>query len=180
MTDIMDIIKGRRSVRKFEDRPVPDEALQKLFEAVQYAPSWANTQVWEIVVVRDSAVKSRLQEAMAPKNPATRAIVEAPVVLAICGRSAASGYYDGKVTTKFGDWMLFDLGIATQNICLTAHEMGLGTVIVGLFFHDQAKEILAVPPGMELVALIPLGWPAKTPAAPKRRAISDFTHYDKF
>ncbi len=61
-----------------------------------------------------------------------------------------------------------------------AHHLGLGTVIVGLFDHDRAKEILNVPADYELVVLIPMGYPAKTPSAPKRREIEEFTHYDKF
>jgi nitroreductase len=75
---------------------------------------------------------------------------------------------------------MFDLGIACQSICLTAHALGLGTVVVGLFDHDKAKTVLKVPPGYELVAMIPLGFPAKTPSAPNRREISEFTHQNFF
>ncbi len=75
---------------------------------------------------------------------------------------------------------MFDLGIATQNICLTAHSMDLGTVIVGLFDHDKLNSVLKVPQGYEAVALIPMGYPAKTPKAPKRREISEFRHDEVF
>ena len=85
-----------------------------------------------------------------------------------------------QATTKFGDWFMFDLGIAIQTLCLTAYDLGLGTVIAGLFDHNRAKEVLEVPEGYELVALIPLGYPAHDPAAPTRRGISEFAHYDKF
>jgi nitroreductase len=84
------------------------------------------------------------------------------------------------VTTKFGDWFMYDLGIATQSICLAAHGMGLGTVIIGLFDHEKAKAALNVPAGYELVSLIPLGYPAKVPSAPKRRAVEEFTRTDTF
>jgi nitroreductase len=180
MTDLMDVIKGRRSIRKFEDKEVPQERLDQVLEAIQWAPSWANTQVWEVVVVKDPAVKEQLQAAMVPKNPALKAIVNAPVVLALCGKLKSSGYYEGQVTTKFGDWFLFDLGLATQNACLMAHNLGLATVIVGLFDHDQAAQALKVPEGHEVVALVPLGYPAKEGVAPKRREIADFTHWDTF
>jgi nitroreductase len=83
-------------------------------------------------------------------------------------------------TTKFGDWFMFDLGIATQNICLSAQNFGLGTVIVGLFDHNNARSLLKIPERYELVALIPLGYPAKEPEAPKRREVNEFTHYDTF
>ena len=180
MSDLMEIIKGRRSIRKYEEKDVPADLLDKILEAVQWAPSWANTQVWEIVVIKDQAVKEKLQETMGKGNPATKAIVGAPVVLAVCGKLNSSGYYNGQVTTKFGDWFMFDLGIATQNICLTAHSLGLGTVVVGLYDHNQAAKAINLPEGYELVSLIPLGFPAKSGVAPKRREISEFTHHDKF
>ena len=75
---------------------------------------------------------------------------------------------------------MFDLGIGTQNICLTAYALGLGTVIAGLFDHNKAKEILGVTDEYEVVSMIPLGYPAKSPEAPKRREIKEFIHLDKF
>jgi nitroreductase len=176
MADLMEIIKTRRSIRKYEDRAVSDDQLNQVLEAVRWAPSWANTQCWEVVVVRDAGIKEKLQDTIAPKNPATKAIVAAPVLLALCGKLKTAGYYEGKVTTKFGDWFLFDLGIAAQNLCLAAHDLGLATVMVGLFDHDKAKAALQVPEGFEAVLLIPLGYPAKEGTAPKRREISEFTH----
>jgi nitroreductase len=151
-----------------------------VLEAVRWSPSWANTQCWEVVVVKDQAIKQKLQAALPPTNPASKAMVEAPVVLVLCGQLNKSGSYKGQVTTKFGDWFLFDLGIATQSICLAAQSLGLGTVVVGLFDHNQAKQVVGLPDGYELVAMLPLGYPAKEPAAPKRREISEFAHREKF
>lgn len=180
MPELLNAIEGRRSIRKYDETPVSEQMLERILEAVKWSPSWANTQVWEIVVVRDPGVKEKLQETIGKGNPATKAIVTAPVVLAVCGRKESSGYYHGQASTKFGDWIMFDLGLATQNLCLQAHDLGLGTVIVGLFDHDRAARVLAVPDGYELVALIPLGVPAKSPSAPKRREVAEFTHYDRF
>jgi nitroreductase len=179
MSDLMDIIKGRRSIRKYEDREVPEELLNQILESVKWSPSWSNTQCWEVIWVKDPAIKEQLQATLI-KNPATKAMVQAPIVLVLCGKLKSSGYYSDKVATKLGDWFMFDLGIATQSICLTAYSLGLGTVIVGLFDHDKAKKILGVPDGYELVNMIPLGYPAKDPEAPKRREISEFTHSEKF
>jgi nitroreductase len=180
MPDFMEVIKGRRSIRNFQDKDVPGELLAHVLEAARWAPSWANTQCWEIVVVKEPAVKRKLQGIMSKGNPATRAIVEAPIVLGVCGKLKRAGYYKGEVTTKFGDWLLFDLGIATQNLCLAAHRYGLGTVIVGLFDHDAAKQVLKIPEGCEIVALLPMGFPSKVPGAPKRRDAAEFTHFDSF
>ena len=180
MTDLMETIQGRRSIRNYQDKEVPPEILNQILEAVRWSPSWANTQCWEVVVVKDLKTKQKLQGTLPPTNPGSRAMVEAPLVLVICGKLQSSGYYNNQVTTKFGDWFLFDLGLATQTLCLSAHALGLGTVVVGLFDHNRAKEALGVPEGYELVAMLPLGYPAKISAAPKRREIGEFTHYDRF
>ena len=180
MTDFFETLRQRRSIRKYEDRDVPDDLVRQVLEAVKWSPSWANTQCWEVVAVRDAATKKDLQETILPKNPATRAITAAPVLLVLCGRLGTSGYYNGQVTTKFGDWCLFDLGIATQSLCLAARALGLGSVIVGLFDQDKAGALLGVPAGVETVAMIPLGYPAKSPEAPKRREVEEFFHLEKY
>ncbi|MBW1802410.1 MAG: nitroreductase family protein [Deltaproteobacteria bacterium] len=181
MEELMSIIKNRRSVRRYLDQEVPDDDLQRILDAVRWSPSWANVQCWEVIVVKDSGVKASLQGALHKTNPSQKAIVEAPVVLVLCGKLESSGYYKEKVTTKFGDWLLFDLGVATQSVCLTATDLGLGTVIVGLFDHDRAKDVLGVGDGYDVVVMIPIGYPAaKDAPAPKRREIEDFTHYERF
>ncbi|MFP4445340.1 MAG: nitroreductase family protein [Desulfosudaceae bacterium] len=178
--DIKEAILQRRSIRKYEDRQVSAETVQELLEAVRWAQSWANTQCWEVVVVRDPDTKERLSQAVLKGNPGQKSVAAAPVVLVLCARLKSSGYYKEAVTTKFGDWFMFDLGIAAQNICLQAHGLGLGTVVLGLFDQDKTAEILGVPEGYEAVTMIPVGYPAKTPSAPKRREIAEFTHYDTF
>lgn len=180
MADFMEVIKGRRSIRKYQERQIPEKELNKTLEAIRWAPSWANTQCWEVVVVKDSTIKRRLQETLSPGNPARKAMVEAPVVIALCGKLQSSGYKKGQATTKFGDWFMFDLGIATQNLCLAAHHLNMGTVIVGLFDHDKAKYILQVPDGYEVVTMIPVGYPAQEGEAPGRREIDEFLHHDTF
>ena len=181
MTDLMTLIQERRSIRKYEERPVSDESLQKLLDAVRWAPSWTNCQCWEVIVVQDAAAKEKLQASLPPKgNPAFKAMVQAPVVLVLCAKAKVSGFYKEVASTKFGDWMMYDLGLATQNICLTAHELGLGTVVVGLFDHNKAAEAMQVPEGYELVSMIPVGYPAKVGSAPARKETSEFTHYDKW
>ena len=181
MTELMEILKGRRSIRKYEARDVPDAILAQILEAVRWAPSWTNCQCWEVVVVRDPAVKERLQSTFPPKgNPAFKAVVQAPVLLALCARRGVSGFYKNLATTKFGDWMMYDLGLATQNLSLMAHHLGLGTVIAGLFDHERAGSMIDLPDGFELVTLIPLGYPAKVGAAPPRREVHEFVHNDRF
>ena len=180
MVDFMEIVKGRRAIRRFQAKDIPEDDLNTILEAVRWAPSWANTQCWEVIVVKDPRIKGKLEDTLSQGNPARKATLEAPIVFVLCGRLEHSGYKKGEARTKFGDWFMFDIGIATQNLCLTAHTLNMGTVIVGLLDHDKAGEILGVPDGYMVVALIPMGYPAQEVEAPARREIDEFVHYDRF
>ena len=179
--EVLEAIRTRRSVRKFSPEPVSDEELRRVLEAARWAPSWANTQCWEIVVVRDPGKKKALSELLVPeRNPAKRAVAEAPVVLAVCGRKGISGFYKGRPVTDKGDWLMFDVALAVQNISLAAHALGLGTVIVGALDHEKASELLGLPEDVELVVLMPLGRPAERPEAPGRKEISEFVYLERY
>jgi len=179
MSDLMTIIKERRSIRQFEDREISAAHLDQVLEAIQWAPSWANTQCWEVVVVRDRSVREKLQQTLG-RNPAFEAMVQAPVVLVLCAQVGRAGFKKGEATTRFGDWAMYDLGIANQNACLAAHDLGLGTVIVGRFEHEEAERILEVPDGFQVVSMLPLGYPAKEARPPRRRAVAEFRHDELF
>jgi nitroreductase len=159
---------------------VEPEILSKIFEAAQMSPSWGNLQCWELVVVRAGEDKKTLAGLLSKKNPATKCTETAPVVIGVCGNPLKSGYYNDQQVTRYQHWFLYDLGIISQNICLKSCELGLGSVIVGSFDHKAAEELLQIPSGLELVSIIPIGYPAHEPSAPKRRLISDFVHYDRF
>jgi len=178
--DLMEAIKGRRSIRKYKPDPIPEEILQKIIESVRWAPSWANTQCWELIVVKDPKIKSELATALPKTNPALSSMTEAPLVIVLCGKKGVAGFKKGEATTVKGDWLMFDTGIAMQTLCLTAHSMGLGTVVVGMFDHKKAEEILGVPQNAEVVAMTPLGYPATEGIAPKRKDPSEFVFYEKY
>lgn len=178
--DLMEAIKGRRSIRRYKPDPVSGEALGAILEAVRYSPSWANTQCWELIVVSDSNTKSKLIETLTSNNPARPAMAEAPMVIVLCGKKGVSGFKKGEVMTVKGDWLMFDTGLAMQTLCLTSHSLGLGTVIVGNFDHKKAEEILGVPSNVEVVAMTPLGYPATEAIAPKRKEVSEFVFYERY
>ncbi len=175
-----DIFHKRRSIRRFQDKPVAPEVLTDLFAAARMAPSWGNMQCWELVVVQAAEDKKTLAGLLSKKNPATKCMELAPVVIGVCGNPLKSGYYNGQQVTRYQHWFLYDLGLLSQNICLKAFELGLGSVIVGSFGHKDAEELLQIPAGLELVALIPIGYPDHAPSAPPRRPLSEFVHYDRF
>jgi nitroreductase len=176
----MEAIKGRRSVRSYKSDPIPEEKLRKVLEAVRWAPSWANTQCWETIVVREQGTKKQVAETLPPGNPSREAIVQAPLTLALIGIEGRAGFYKGAAATDKGDWYMFDCGLAAQNLCLAAYAEGLGTVIVGLFDAAKAAEVLQVPQGKAVVIITPLGFPEKVPAPPKRKEIEEFVYQEAY
>ncbi|HDJ27766.1 MAG TPA: nitroreductase [Proteobacteria bacterium] len=182
MMDSLECLMTRRSIRKFADREVDNETLQKVIEAARYAPSWANTQCWEFIVVRDPEVKERLEQTFPQENAARKSVTQAPLVLAIMGKRELSGYYKGKPATNKGDsWYMYDLGLASQNLALAAHSLGLGSVVLGLFDASAAEKILSVPEGISVVALMPMGYPEKIPsAASPRKPLCEFVFLNKY
>lgn len=182
--DVMQAIKERRSVRKYKPDEVSEEALNTVLDAARWAPSWTNTQCWRFIVVHDSETKNKmagtLTSAQFPKNPAAEAIRSAPLAIVACAERGKSGYYKGEPSTSKGDWYMYDIALAMQNLVLAAHAIGLGTVHVGLFDAKEMGRILGVPPGFEVVSLTPLGYPDETPKAPPRKDIPDIVFKDKY
>jgi nitroreductase len=179
--ELQEAILKRRSVRKFTEDQVTDGELRQIFEAVRWSPSWANTQVWEFIVVRDKALMERVTGTYVEKNPATKCSLAASALIVACAKTGVSGCYDGKDATAIKNWYMFDLGLAVQTLCLKAHELGLGTVVVGLMDHEACKKVLAVPEGHEVVAVIPIGRPVlPLREGPPRKPVSDMVYRDTF
>ncbi len=178
--DTLECIRNRRSVRKFTEEPVSKEDLAKVMEAAQWAPSWVNFQAWRFIVVEDPAKKEALKETLLHANPAAKAMTLAPVLIVLIGERGKSGQYGETFATDKGDWYMFDLGIASQNIALAAHALGLGTVTVGAMNHEKASRILDVPEGFEVVAILPLGHPAFAPKEPPRKSLEEIVTFETF
>ena len=176
--DVLEAIRTRRSVRKFSDRPLEPEKLQAVLEAAQAAPSWANLQCWRFVVVQAPEVKARIaelsyvEEYFAAKgyksNPARKALAEAPVVIVACADPGQSGD-------------LADVGIATENLMLAAHAVGLGSVFVGVFNEDELRALLHIPPSIRIVGLFPLGYPeGELRAGPPRKPLAEIVFHEQW
>ena len=189
--DVMQAIRERRSIRKYRPDPIPEEALHTVLEAARWAPSWANTQCWRLILVRDQETKSKLAETLrsrkpGSKNSATDAVREAPVVIAACAERGLSGCYTNEEqqrvpsTDKGEWWFMFDVGLAMQNATLAAHALGLGTVHVGLFDVDEVTRILGIPGNIAVVELMALGWPNEEPPIRPRKEINEFVFYEKY
>ena len=156
--DLLKVIQERRSVRKYKDTPVPDEIIREILETARRSPSWANTQVWRFIVVKDQKIKEQLRDALSPTNPARQAFVDAPVIICVAAQRGRSGFSRGEAATDKGDWFMFDCGIAMEHIVLAAWNFGLGTVHVGSFDAKKTDEILHIPEGHNIVEMTPLGY----------------------
>jgi nitroreductase len=179
--ELQEAILKRRSVRKFTDEIVTDNDLRQIFEAVRWSPSWANTQVWEFIVVRDKELIKKIAGTYSEHNPASKCSLTASALIVACAKTGVSGCYGGKDATAIKNWYMFDLGMAVQTLCLKAHELGLGTVVVGLLDHEACKKLLDVGEEYKVVAVIPIGRPAVPPReGPARKDLSEIVHLNSF
>ena len=178
--ELLEAIRTRRSIRRYKSTPVDDKTIELVLEAARWAPSWKNTQCWRFIVVRDNNIKSQLANITTFNNPSTDAIRNAPVVIVACAELGKSGYSDGQQASDKGDWYMFDVALAMQNLVLAAHSLGLGTVYNGLFDAKKAATILNVPAGFCVLSLTPLGYPDQEPAPRPRKELSQIVFYDKF
>ena len=178
--ELLEAIRTRRSIRRYKSTPVDDKTVDLVLEAARWAPSWKNTQCWRFIAVRDNDIKSQLANITTFNNPSTDAIRNAPVVIVACAELGKSGYSDGQQASDKGDWYMFDVALAMQNLVLAAHSLGLGTVYNGLFDAKKAATILNVPAGFCVVSLTPLGYPDQEPAPRPRKELAQIAFYDKF
>ncbi|MCH5343735.1 MAG: nitroreductase family protein [Acetatifactor sp.] len=171
-------ITGRRSIRQFTDQPVSHEVLADIVEAASYAPSWKHTQITRYIAV-EGETKEKLSHCTSAYARNGEIIANAPMVVAVTVVKGRSGFErDGSFTTGRGDsWQMFDAGVASEAFCLAAYEQGLGTVIMGIFDQEEASQLLEIPDDRDLIALIPIGYPAESPTAPKRKAVEELLSY---
>lgn len=169
----IECITSRRSIRSFKKQTIEKEVMDQVVAAAAYAPSWKNTQITRYIFVESEEGKRKLLETVPSYNK--KAIEEAAVVVIVTIIAKRSGFErDGNYSTVKGDsWQMFDAGVASQTLCLAAHEYGLGTVIQGIFDYDKVREDFQIPEEKEVVALIPMGYPSENPEAPKRKMIGE-------
>jgi len=186
--EVLEAIENRRSIRQYKAKPVDEKTLELVLEAARWAPSWKNTQCWRFIVIRDSGIKTEIANCLIKSkrddvlvdNPGSMAIVQAPILIVACAELGKSGLNAGVFATDKGDWYMFDVALAMQNLVLAAHSLGLGTVYIGAFDAIKVAEILEVPEGFRVVAMTPLGLPAREGKKPPRKELYEITFHDKF
>lgn len=178
--DALTCIETRRSIRKYQEKPIPHEVMEEIIKEASFAPSWKNSQVVRYVVVENPELKSKIaNDAVLGFTYNTGTIEHAEALVVVTMIQGRSGYErDGSFTTSKEDrWEMFDAGIATQTFCLAAHEKGIGSVIMGIFDEAKVGELINIEEGRKVAALVAVGYPAETPEAPKRKTVEDLVRF---
>jgi nitroreductase len=157
MTDIMQIMFKRRSIRRYTDQPVEKEQLTLLLQAAMAAPTACNGQPWEFIVVTERAILDRLREKL------LFARYNAPAAIVVCGNP---GIANNSASERY--WVQ-DCCAATENMLIAAAGLGLGTVWIGVYplpnVIGPVRDILAIPDHVTPLCLVYVGHPAEEKAA---------------
>lgn len=168
---VFEIIRKRRSIRLYEEKPVEQEKLNRVLEAGRLAPSADNRQPWRFIVVTNDEVKEKLRASYDEEW-----FVSAPVIIIGCAvPKEAWVRMDGQ------EYWMVDVAIAMQNMILVATELGLGTCWIADFDEEAARKALKLSQSVRIVAMTPLGYPTeeKRPVR-NRKSLSEIVHYDSW
>jgi nitroreductase len=168
--ELYEAIRSRRSVRRWLDKPIPDDVLRRVLDAGRLAPSARNLQEWKFVVVRDPGLRARLVEAARGQS----FVGEAPAVI------VGSAVETDHVMTCGQLCYPIDLAIALDHMTLAAAAEGLGSCWVGAFHEEAVKEIVGIPDEVRVVALLALGYPAGEVAARPRKSFDEVVVWDRW
>jgi nitroreductase len=208
MDDLLELMKTRRSIRRYQDKDVPDELLEQIMEAGRWAPSGDNGQPWRFVVVRDPETKRALSriategsgrrftaeyftgrlderfEGLKDEKKKARAydklrsgvvssfLIDAPVIIVVC---AFLDVWD----------FPYDVALATQNMQLMAHALGLGTCVVvapvcDIIDEVKTAKLLKIPHGYKVALPLAVGYPDESPRPRPRWALEDILYHEEF
>jgi nitroreductase len=162
---LVDVILSRRSIRKYDDKDIPKDVLDKILEAGRQSPSAANRQPYQFVVVTESEIKKELSGLV------SGFLKNAPVVLVGCANTKA---------LLTGKWAVIDTTIALENMVLAAWSLGVGSCWIGAFNEQKVKNALQIPEKWKVVALISLGYPAENPESRKKKEKSKLFSFNRF
>jgi nitroreductase len=185
MTDFFDVVLSQRAYRSFTDQPVPDEVVERVLTAATHAPSAENTQPWAFIVIRDPELRARIGEltqraweggglefSADVHQGALGGVSAAPVLVVVCGDTS----HCVPAVLEASVWP------AVQNLLLAATASGLGSALTTLAtrFGEELRDVLALPPHVQAMAVVPLGYPAKRLGPPKRLPLSERAHRDRY
>jgi len=161
--DVGTAIRTRRSIRRYKKQDIPEDMLRDVLEAARLAPSAANRQAWEMIVVKDP----KLRQELVPMCKNQKFVAECPVLLVAIEEPAQK-------------WSRVDATIMLDHVPLEAHEKGLGTCWIGAFDKAQVGALLGGPPNKEVMACMTLGYPDEDPEARPRKPVGELFYHDRY
>ncbi len=202
MSDLIYVLKQRRSIRKYQKTPVPKDTILQILETAAYAPSAHNAQPWRFISLTKEKTKNDLAEAMAQvwlkelhkdgtpestrKKLISRSIerfTSAPCLIVACmALRDMDSYPDSERQMNERDLGVQSLGAAIQNLLLAAHANGLGACwcCAPIFCKTAVRKVLEIPDEVEPHALIAVGFPDENPKIPKRFELKDYVSFEKW
>lgn len=178
--ELEQVILNRRSVRKYEEKPVEKEKIEACLQAALLAPSACNSQPWHYIVIDDPKVKEAFcKEVFTGVYAMSKWAEKAPVLVAVVSDR-------GNFTSRIGNFFrrtefyLVDQGISGEHFVLRAHDLGLGTCWIGWLNSDKAENFFKLPKGKKIEHLISVGYPAEAPAPRPRKDFKESVSYNGY
>jgi nitroreductase len=168
--DFSQLIRTRYSVRAYKPDPVSEDELRKVLDAARLAPTAANKQPFQLIVIQ---TKGREEELRRIYNRDW--FVGAPVVICACGAPSEAWIRDDKK-----NYAVVDVAIVMDHLILAATDLGLGTCWIGAFNEQATREILGLPEEVEPIAFTPLGYPADQPEPKERKPLEELVRYERW
>ena len=174
-------IKGRRSIRKYQNRDIPDSVMRELLDLAIHAPSSMNGQPWYFIVVRSERKKRKLAEIKNKYCPPEKQdykadfLQMAPVIIVVCVDKQKS--YDREIENGV---------LATANLILGAYSRGIGSVYMSAYrtgepgISQEVRQVLGIPQNIDPITIVPLGYPDEVPEPKTVRPLGDMISYETF
>ncbi len=179
--DALELIKQRRSIRRYKSEKVDHDLMREIIELSSFAPSWANFQVARYTIVDDPELIAQMAEAaMLDFSYNINTLKNTPGVVVLSYVQGKSGklYEKGYATSKGSGWEVFDAGIACQTFCLAAHAKGVGTCIFGVFDDAIIARLVDLPSDQTVAAVITYGYPEGAhPEPTPRKSVEEISRF---
>lgn len=178
--DIHDVIKGRRSIRKFKDEYVGRETIDAIMDETRFSPSWRNGQVTRFTFIQDTAVIARLStDGVCGFVYNANTLQHAKNVMVLSVVKGISGKLDGEkyATSKANGWEVFDAGIACQTFLLSAYSHGVSTCVMGVIDDEKIAQIINLPTNETVAAMVAFGYADDVGKPVSRREISEICRF---
>jgi F420 biosynthesis protein FbiB-like protein len=200
MSNLHDVIRQRRSVRKYLSKEVPRELVLEVLEAAGWAPSAHNSQPWRFIIMEDHEIKQKLSKKLADEwaadfvkeglivDPKLRIereerFAKAPALILAClTMDGLRKFPDEQRQSVERDLAVESLGAGLQNLLLAAHATGLGACwfCAPAFAKKTVRKVLSIPEEVEPSALIIIGYPTETPKPPQRKKLGTYCFIDNW